>query len=132
MRITFNAKKLTLNSIANYRTRTTFVNQAPLCNSKFTYLDLGPNVPLRASGDEKSLSFTVTGDPAGSMPADTDTFQVFFESASPCLLRHPNLSSTVFWRPVHCFMCGSFSLLADDVASHCLAPCSDNVEQLEK
>ena len=39
-----------------------------------TYLDLGPSVPLGASGDEKSPSITVTGDPAGSMPADTHLF----------------------------------------------------------
>ena len=48
---------------------------------------LGPPVPLGASGDEKSPSLTVTDDPAGSMPADTHLFQVFFETASPCLLR---------------------------------------------
>ena len=40
----------------------------------FTYLDLGPPVPLGASGDEKPPSITVTGDPAGSMPADTHLF----------------------------------------------------------
>ena len=39
-----------------------------------TYLDLGPPVPLGASGDEKPPSITVTGDPAGSMPADTHLF----------------------------------------------------------
>ena len=39
-----------------------------------TYLDLGPPVPLRASGDEKPPSITVTGDPSGSMPADTHLF----------------------------------------------------------
>ena len=37
-------------------------------------LDLGPPVPLGASGDEKPPSITVTGDPAGSMPADTHLF----------------------------------------------------------
>ena len=52
-----------------------------------TYLDLGPPVPLGASVDEKSPSLTVTGDPANSMPANTHLFQVFFEGASPCLLR---------------------------------------------
>ena len=30
--------------------------------------------PLGASGDEKPPSITVTGDPAGSMPADTHLF----------------------------------------------------------
>ena len=55
----------------------------------FTFLDLGPPVPLGASGDEKPPSITVTGDPVGSMPADTHLFQVFFEGASPCLLRPP-------------------------------------------
>ena len=64
----------------------------------FLYLDLGPPVPLGASGDEKSPSLTVTGDPADSMPADTHLFQVFFEGASPCLLRLPSLSSAVFWQ----------------------------------
>ena len=38
------------------------------------YLDLGPPVPLGASGDEKSPSLTVTGDPVGSMPAVTHVF----------------------------------------------------------
>ena len=40
---------------------------------KFTLftLNLGPPVPLGASGDGKSPSISVTGDPAGSMPADT-------------------------------------------------------------
>ena len=46
------------------------------------YIDLGPPVPLGASGDEKSPSVSVTGDPAGSMPADTHLFQVFFGSTS--------------------------------------------------
>ena len=50
------------------------------------YIDLGPPVPLGASGDEKSPSVSVTGDPAGSMPADTHLFQVFVESASLYLL----------------------------------------------
>ena len=40
----------------------------------YTYLDLGPPVPLGASGDEKPPPITVTGDPAGSMPADTHLF----------------------------------------------------------
>ena len=80
------------------------------------YLDGGPSVRLEASGDEKSPSLTVTGDPAASMPANTHLFQVFFESTSPCLLRSPPLSSAVFWHPVYCCMCGSFSLQADDVA----------------
>ena len=41
-----------------------------------THLDLAtcPRVPLRASGDEKSRSLTVTGDPAGCMPADNHLF----------------------------------------------------------
>ena len=38
-------------------------------------LYLGPSVPLGASGDEKSPSLSVTGDPAGSMPADTHLFR---------------------------------------------------------
>ena len=38
-----------------------------------TALDLGQPVPLGASGDEKS-PVSVTGDPAGSMPADTHLF----------------------------------------------------------
>ena len=74
-----------------------------------TYLDLGPLVPLGASGDEKSPSIMVTGDPAGSMPANSHLFQVFFEGAPPCFLRPPPLSSAVFWHPVHCCMCRSFS-----------------------
>ena len=67
-----------------------------------TYLDVGPPVPLGASGDEKSTSHAVTGDPAGSVPANTHFFQVFFEGASPCLLRPHLVSSAVFWHPVHC------------------------------
>ncbi len=39
-----------------------------------TYLELGPPVPLGASGDEKPPSVTVTGDPGGSMPADIHLF----------------------------------------------------------
>ena len=54
-----------------------------------TYLVLGPPVPLEASGDEKYPFLTVTGDPAGSMPADTHLTQVFFTGASPCLLWPP-------------------------------------------
>ena len=46
-------------------------------------------VLLGASGDEKSPSLVVTGDPAGSKPADTHLFQVFFESTLPCLFRPP-------------------------------------------
>ena len=53
------------------------------------YLDLGPPVPFGALGNEKSPSVSVTGDPAGPMPADTYLFQVFFEGASPCLLQPP-------------------------------------------
>ena len=41
-----------------------------------SYFDLGPPVPLGASGDEKPPSITVTGDPVGSMPANTHLFQV--------------------------------------------------------
>ena len=87
---------------------------------KLAYLDLGPPVPLGASGDEKSPSPTVTDDPVGSMPGNTDLFQVLFEGASPCLLRPPPLSSAVFWHPVHCCRCGCFTLQSDDVASHFL------------
>ena len=90
-------------------------------------LDFGQPVPLGASGDEKPPSITVTADPAGSMPANTHLSQVFFESGSPCLLRPPPLSSVVFWYPVHCCMCGSFSLQSEDVANHFPSPCSDNV-----
>ena len=45
-----------------------------------TNLDLGPPAPLGALFDEESRSITVTGDPTGSMRADSDThiFQVFF------------------------------------------------------
>ena len=51
------------------------------------YIDLGPlSVPLGASDDEQSPSLTVGGDPAGSMPADTHLFQVFFGSTSLRLL----------------------------------------------
>ena len=72
------------------------------------FLDLVPPVPLGASGDEKSPSFTVTGDPAGSMPADTHLFQVFLKCTLPCL------SSPVFWQPVFCRQryAGSFFLPA--------------------
>ena len=53
-------------------------------------------VTLGASGDDKYLSFTVTGDHVGSMPSATHLFQVFFESTSPCILRPPPpLSSAV-------------------------------------
>ena len=51
----------------------------PLGRTKVTFLDLVPPVPLGASGDEKSPSVSVTGDPAGSMSADTHLFQIFFE-----------------------------------------------------
>ena len=61
------------------------------------------------------------------MPADTHLFQVFFESTSPCLLRPLRLSSTLFWHPVHCCRCGSFSLQSEDVAGHFPSPCTDNV-----
>ena len=46
-------------------------NSLPL----MTYLALDLPVPLRALGDEKSPTFMVTGDPAGSMPANTHLFQ---------------------------------------------------------
>ena len=39
-----------------------------------SYLDSGLLFPLGPSGDEKSPSLTVTGDPAGPMPADTHLF----------------------------------------------------------
>ena len=82
-------------------------NQHPFC--PVTYLDLGSPVPLGASGDEKSPSITVSGDPAGSMPADSHLFQVFSVFTSPCLLPPPILSSAVFWHPVHYCMGRSFS-----------------------
>ena len=50
------------------------ISNASVCQKTMTYLDLGPPVPLGASGDEKSPSLTVTGDPAGSMPADTHLY----------------------------------------------------------
>ena len=53
-------------------------------------MDLVPPVPLGASGDEKSLPVSFTGDPAGSMPADIHLFQVFLECASPCVLQPPS------------------------------------------
>ena len=81
-----------------------------------------PPVPLGASGDEKPPSITVGGDPVGTMPADTRLFQVFFEGATPCLLRPPPLSTAVFGHPVHCCMCGSFLLQSEDVASHFQSP----------
>ena len=46
-------------------------------------------LPLGASGDEKAPSVSVTGDPAGSIPADTQLFQVFYEGASSYLLQPP-------------------------------------------
>ena len=58
-----------------------------------SYIDLGLPVPLGPSGDEKSPSVMVTGDPVGSMPTDTHLFRVFFECASSCLLWPPFLSS---------------------------------------
>ena len=61
------------------------------------------------------------------MPANTHLLQVFFEGASPCFLRPPPLSSAVFCNPVHCCMCGSFSLESENVASHFPSPCCDNV-----
>ena len=92
-----------------------------------SYLELGPPVPLGASGDEKSPSLTVTVESAGSMLANNHLFQVFFEGASPCLLRHPSLSSAVFWHPVHWCMCRSFTLQSDDVASHLHSPYAENI-----
>ena len=91
------------------------------------YLDFGPPVPLGAMDDEKSPSLTVTGDPAGSMPADTDLFQVFFECTLPCFLRPPPIYSAVFWHLVLCCTGGSFSLQSKGVASHFLSPCCNNV-----
>ena len=79
---------------------------------------LGLPVPLGASGDEKSPSITVTGDPAGPMPADTHLLEVFFEGATPCLLSLPHLSSAVFWHPVYCCMGVFLSLPSEDVATH--------------
>ena len=73
-----------------------------------------------ASRDEKSPPLTVTGEPAGSMPANTHLFKVFFEGASPCFLRPPPLSFAVFYHPVHCCMCESVTLLLEDVTSHFL------------
>ena len=92
-----------------------------------TYLDLGPPVPLGASGDEKPPCITVTGDPAGSMPADTHLLLVFFEGASPCLLWPPSVSSAVFWHIVHSCMGWSYSLQSENVASHFPSPCCNNV-----
>ena len=65
----------------------------PIILRCITYLELGQPVPLGTSGDEKSPSLTVTGDPAGSMPANTHLFQIFFGGASPCLLLPPPVSS---------------------------------------
>ena len=59
-----------------------------------TYLDLGPPVPLGASGDEKLPSLTVIGDPAGSMPANTHLFEVFFEG-----VRHVFFDLSLFRLP---------------------------------
>ena len=87
-----------------------------------TYLDLGPPVPLGASGDQEPPSITVTGDPAGSMPADSHLFEVFFEGATPCLLRPRPLSTAVFGHSVHCCVCGSFLRQPEDVASHFQSP----------
>ena len=61
-----------------------------------TYLDLIPPVPPGASGDEMSPSLTVTGDPAGSTPADTHLFQVFLESTS---IRHVYFDLRLFLLP---------------------------------
>ena len=80
------------------------------------------SVPLGASGDEKSPSITVAGDPVGTMPADTRLFEVLFEGATPCLLWPPPLSTAVFGHPVHCCMCGSFLRQSEDVASHFQSP----------
>ena len=62
-------------------------------NITYLELDLDLLVSLEASGDEKSPSVTVTGNPACSMPADTHLFQVFFQCTSPFLLLPPPLTS---------------------------------------
>ena len=95
--------------------------------SKLTYLDLGPPVPLGTSGDEKPPSITVTGDPAGSMPADTHLFKVFVQGEHVITPSASPLSSAVFGHPVHCCMCRSFLRQSENVASHFPSPCFNNV-----
>ena len=91
---------------------------------RWTYLDLGTTVPLGASGDENSPSVMVTGDHAGSMPSLPGLLLMYF---AKCLLRPPPLSA-IYWHPVHCFfVCGSFSLQSEDVASH-YPSCSDKAD----
>ena len=63
---------------------------------RLTYLDLVPPVPLGASGNEKSPSITVAGDPAGSMPTDTHLFQVFFECTLPSVF-YAETCPSVLW-----------------------------------
>ena len=93
--------------------------------TKVDYLELCPPVPLGTSGDEKSPS--LTSDPAGSKPANTHLFQVFFEGASPSLLIHHSLSSAVFVYQVYCCRCGSSTLQLENVARHFPSSRADNV-----
>ena len=65
-----------------------------------------PRVTYHFLSGNLTPSVSVTGDPAGSMPADTHLFQ---ECTPPCLLQSPPLSSAGVWHPVHCCMCGCFS-----------------------
>ena len=99
----------------------------PIMRLVLTYLDVGPLVPLGAAGDEKHPSAMVTDHPVGSMTTDTHLCQVFLECTSSCLLWPPPLSSAVFWHPVHCCMCGSFSVHSENVASNFPSPCCNNV-----
>ena len=75
-----------------------------------SYSYLVPPVPLGASGDEKSPSLTVTGDPAGSMPADTHLFQVFFEYTSLSLLRPPPFFCRFMASSTLLYICEGLSL----------------------
>ena len=114
----------------NGRTRTKLPRPTPHCRvSSATYLDLVPPVPLIASGDKMFPFDSATGDPAGSMPADSHLFQIFFEcrgSTPPCLFRPSTLSSAVFWSLMHCCSGVSFyNMQAEDVASHS-SPFSSN------
>ena len=73
--------------------------------------------PLRASGDENSPSVSVAGDPAGSIPAASNLFQVFCESSSPCLLR-PDLFLPPSSGTKYIAVLWGFSLQSEDVTSH--------------
>ena len=87
-----------------------------------TYLDLDPTVHLGTSGDEKSPFLTVTGDPAGSMPADTHLFQVLFK-----VIRHGFFCIPIFLLPssgTQCCMGGSAMnyFVSGDIRSHIIVP----------